>query len=439
MRNHYLTLFYVKFLQFVWLIVWLMPIIKCNIDRNAINKWTKHQREFGKKVILVDPSGLRLAINARSSSWNYNYRKRGIDYLGKRHPQRTLRIGDPITMSPQQARLRVEEIKAEVRDGKDPASSMQRNAQEERQREYQLRPLNVWLEDYRIRVLGETSRHKRDEYAHAKSALVELNIANTPPVELNARVLRELAVIHSDRPSTGRHRFGALSRFLDYLVDEDVIERNPAKDISRRHKPKTPPPRETYYSTDELRLLWNPPNTLRPDYLRFLRFLIICPLRMTEAAELRGGNLFVNKQELRLSHHETKNDEAFTLPLTRIAVDLINEVPATKDARCFQLSRIDGAPMRSWSFFNKAVRRASGLDQFNLHHLRRTFATQMSEHSNFEESIIDAVLNHKRSATRAGVMRSYQHAKNIEKRRNVMDAWESFLLNEVIDNADGRR
>ena len=390
-------------------------------------------------MILVDPSGLRLAINARSSSWNYNYRKRGLDYQGKRHPQRTLRIGDPVTMSPQQARLRVEEIKAEVRDGGDPASSIQRNSDEERQREYQLRPLEVWLEDYRSRVLGTATRHRVDEYGHAKSALVELNIANTPPIELNARVLRELSVIHGDRPSTGRHRFGALSRFLDYLVDEDVIERNPAKDISRRHKPKASAPRETYYSTDDLRLLWNPPNTLRPDYLRFLRFLIICPLRMTEAAELRGDNIFVDEQELRLSHHETKNNEAFTLPLPKIALDLLNEVPATKDARCFQLSSIDAAPMRSWSFFNKAVRRASGVDQFNLHHLRRTFATQMSEHSNFDESVIDAVLNHKRSATRAGVMRSYQHAKNIEKRRSVMNAWESFLLREVINKAGERR
>ena len=410
-----------------------MPIIKCTIDRNAINKWTKRQRELGEKIILVDKDGLRLAINARSSSWNYNYRKRGVDYQGKRHPQRTLRIGDPTTMSPNQARQRVEEIKAEVRDGGDPASVMKRNAEQERQREYQIRPLDVWLEDYRFRVLGDSSRHKRDEYAHAKSALVELNIAKTPPVDLNTRVLRELAVIHSDRPSTGRHRFGALSRFLDYLVDEDVIERNPAKDISRRHRPKASAPRETFYSTDELRLLWNPPNPLRPDYLRFLRFLIICPLRMTEAAELKGDNIFFDEQELRLSHYETKNNEAFTLPLPRIALQLINEACATKDARCFQLSSIDGAPMRSWSFFNKAVRRASGVDQFNLHHLRRTFATQMSEHSNFDENVIDGVLNHRRSATRAGVMRSYQHAKNVEKRRSVMNAWESFLLSEVID------
>ena len=416
-----------------------MPIIKCTIDRNAINKWTKHQRELGEKIILVDDDGLRLAINARSSSWNYNYRKRGVDYQGKRHPQRTLRIGDPTTMSPNQARQRVDEIKAEVKNGGDPTAAMKRDAEKERQREYQLRPLDVWLEDYRIRVLGDVSRHKRDEHAHAKSALAELNITDMPPADLKAKVLRDLAVIHSERPSTGRHRFGALSRFLDYLVDEDVIERNPARDISRRHKPKASAPRETFYSTDELRLLWNPPNPLRPDYLRFLRFLIICPLRMTEAAELRGDNIFVDEKELRMSHQETKNNEAFTLPLPSIALKLITAVPTGKGARCFQLSSIEDAPMRSWSFFNKAVRRASGVNQFNLHHLRRTFATLMSEHSNFEESVIDAVLNHKRSATRAGVMRSYQHAKNIEKRRQVMDAWESFLLSEVIDEAGKKR
>ena len=140
-----------------------------------------------------------------------------------------------------------------------------------------------------------------------------------------------------------------------------------------------------------------------------------------------------------MSHQETKNNEAFTLPLPSIALKLITAVPTGKGARCFQLSSIEDAPMRSWSFFNKAVRRASGVNQFNLHHLRRTFATLMSEHSNFEESVIDAVLNHKRSATRAGVMRSYQHAKNIEKRRQVMDAWESFLLSEVIDEAGKKR
>lgn len=158
-----------------------MPIIKCTIDRRSIDKWTKHQRKLGKKVILLDPSGLRLAINSRSSSWNFNYRKRGLDYNGKRHPQRTIRIGESVNMSPQQAKLRVEELKADVRDGGDPATIMQKNFEAERRKEFQQRPLSVWLENYRSQVLGNTSRYQREEYSHARSALLELGLTNTPP------------------------------------------------------------------------------------------------------------------------------------------------------------------------------------------------------------------------------------------------------------------
>ena len=411
-----------------------MPIVKCHIDRRAIEKAIKQQRELSQKITLVDPSGLRLAVNARSTSWNYNYRKRGVDYYGKRHPQRTLRLGDPLTMTVQEARLRVEEIKAEVRNGGDPALSLQQALVEQRQHEYQQRPLRVWLEEYQHRALGNNTKYRREELMHATSALQELGLYNSPPSNLTARAVRQISVTHCDRPSTARHRFGALSRFIDFLVDEEVIERNPVKDISRRHRPKASAAREKYFSTLELQRLWNPRGPLRDDYLRFLRFMIVCPLRMSEAAELRRRNLDLNRRELLLSADETKNNESFTLPLPGLALQILQPMSEKGRSRCFQLSSIDGAPMKSWSFFNKAVRRTSGIEQFNLHDLRRTFTTLLSEHSEFTESLIDSLLNHKRSSTRTGVMRSYQHAKNLKQRRDIMDWWAEFLEREIIND-----
>ena len=410
-----------------------MPTINCHIDRRTIETATKQQRELGAKITLVDPSGLRLAINARSASWNYNYRKRGLDYNGKRHPQRTLRLGDPKVMTANEARLRVEEIKAEVRNGGDPAAALARKADENRQYEFLQRPLSIWLDQYQQKILGDASKHKREEYMHAKNALNELGIQNAPPSQITGRVIREITSIHIDQPSTARHRFGALSRFLDYLVDEEVIDRNPAKDISRRYKPKTPAPRKTYYSIQQLQKLWFPENELREDYRRFLRFMIICPLRMTEASELTGHNLFPDQKELRLSSEATKNNEAFTLPIPLKAIELLKCTNGDSSERCFQLSSKNGAPMKAWSYFNKAVRRASGVTEFNLHDLRRTFTSLLSEHSPFSESLIDSLLNHKRSSTRTGVMRAYQHAKNLKQRREIMEWWSEFLEREVID------
>jgi integrase len=410
-----------------------MPTINCHIDRRSIEKATKQQRELGAKVTLVDPSGLRLAINARSASWNYNYRKRGVDHHGKRHPQKTLRLGDPLTLTPQEARLRVEEIKAEVRNGGDPATTLARNADEQRHIEFQQRPLAIWLDQYQQKVLGDASKHKREEFMHATNALRELGIQNTSPSEITGRMIRQIASIHIDRPATGSHRLGAVSRFLDYLVDEEVIERNPAKDISRRYRPKTPAPRKTYYSIKQLQKLWWPENELREDYLRFLRFMIICPLRMTEASELTIQNIYTEEQELRLSSTATKNNEAFTLPIPRVAIELLSATNCDLFERCFQLSSKNGAPMKAWSYFNKTVRRASGVIEFNLHDLRRTFTSLLSEHSPFSESLVDSLLNHKRSSTRTGVMRAYQHAKNLKQRREIMEWWGEFLEREVVD------
>ena len=409
-----------------------MPIIKCTIDRRAIESATKQQRMLMQKVILVDPSGLRLAVNAKSASWNYNYRKRGLDYYGNRHPQKTLRLGDTVSMTPQEARLRVEELKAEVRNGGDPAAKIKHEAEQALKEAFMHRSLMDWISSY-SEWLGTNTKHKKEELMHARYGLNELGILNSPPSSVTGRLLRNITQIHSERPSTGRHRFGAISRFFDYLVDEEALERNPARDVSKHYKPKPPSPRASYYSIEELRMLWTPHETLRSDYLRFLRFMIVCPLRMSEASELIQENIFLEEQQLRLSAKQTKNNEAFTLPLLPIAIETLQPDSFEVSKRCFQLSSKGDSPMRSWSYFRKAIRRTTGIKHFTPHDLRRTFTSLMSEHSTFSESIIDSLLNHKRAATRQGVMRHYQHAKNLKQRREVMEWWSDFLEREVIN------
>ena len=212
-----------------------------------------------------------------------------------------------------------------------------------------------------------------------------------------------------------------------------MIEHNAAQGVLRRLRSKAAPLRETFYSIGELRQLWFPNKELRADYLRFLRFMIVCPLRMSEAAELTGDNIYLDTAELRLSAKETKNSQAFTLPLSDLAKDLLQQHPIIPAARCFQLSSKDGAPMKSWAYFNKAVRSTTGIEHFNLHDLRRTFVTLLSDHSSFTEGLVDSLLNHSRSVTRPGVMRHYQKAKNLKQRREVMRWWGSFIEDEILN------
>ena len=411
----------------------MSSIIHRVIDRKAIESAAKKQKDLSKRITLVDPSGLRLAINTKSASWTYNYRKRGLDFEGKRHPQRTLKLGDLISLTPQEARTKVEEIKSLVRNGQDPAEIAAKIKTQQRIAEYKGRPLKVWLEEYQKNVLKDKSSYKVTENMHAFNALIELQLSNSAPDHISSKSFRDIVKIHADRPSTGKQRFGALSRFVDYLVDEEVMERNPSRDLSLRHKPKASQPRNNYFNPEQLAQLWHPTGDLKPTYLKFLRFMIVCPLRRSEAANLTPRNIFHREMELRLSSTETKNHEAFSLPLTNLAFLQFGEFSNLTSQRIFQLSSKQEAPMKSWSFFTKCIRKSTKVETFNLHDLRRTFTSLISELSPFSESLVDSLLNHKRSSTRTGVMRAYQHAKNLKQRREIMEWWSHFLESEILN------
>ena len=403
--------------------------ITCKIDQRSIDKYIKQQRALGERVTLSDQTcaGLKLVINNRSCSWTYAYRRRGYIDGGKRHPQRTMKLGDPISMSPPEARLAAEKIKAQVRSGDDPASTQRSEERLRRSEASRKQSCAAWLARYSAdRMRDGEDKYQRDELRNVRLSLQELSLAEAYPEELAPRHIRELADMHQERPATGRQRLGALSRFLDYLLDEEVLQSNPCVSVSKRRRPKPPPPRMNFYSPDDLYALWNAEG-LKRQYRRYLRFMITTPLRAAEGAELTWGQIDANRAEISLSSDKTKNAEHFVMPLSPTALSVIEADHLTHDRLVFPLSARTGRKMTAWSHFNRCVRAASGIDSFILHDLRRTFSTLMAENTEVPENIIDSLLNHKQSATRGGVIRHYQQAKHLGIRHGVMKEWGKLL------------
>jgi len=410
-----------------------MSTIHLRIDKKAIEKAIKQQRDMDTRLFLadIDCKGLRLAINSRTASWTYAYRKRGFDFGGKRFPMRTLKLGDIVTMTPTEARFEAEQVKALVRNGGDPAFERRQALRDQLNARDADRPLTWWLDAYIRSELGEDTRHKRYEASHVRLGLAELDIHSQPPASITEDHMKDLLQLHHDRPATARHRFGAMSRFLDFLQDQKIIQANPAQGVSKKRRPKPPAPRSTFYDVDVLGKLWNPERSLKDIYLHYLRFLITTPLRAVEAAELTVEQVNLSRMEISLSAAATKNNEAFVMPLSGLAEQQLKIETKTQEQRVFQLSSKDGQPMRSWSHFNASVRKSTGVQNFNLHDLRRTFSTMVAEHSEFGEGLIDGLLNHKQSVTRSWAIRHYQMAKHLKRRREVMDWWGAFLKVEI--------
>ena len=140
--------------------------IHCKIDQRSIDKYIKQQRALGERVTLSDQTcaGLKLVINNRSCSWTYAYRRRGYIDGGKRHPQRTMRLGDPISMSPPEARLAAEKIKSQVRSGDDPASTQRSEERLRRSEASRKQSCAAWLARYSAdRMRDGEDKYQRDE------------------------------------------------------------------------------------------------------------------------------------------------------------------------------------------------------------------------------------------------------------------------------------
>ena len=69
-----------------------------------------------------------------------------------------------------------------------------------------------------------------------------------------------------------------------------------------------------------------------------------------------------------------------------------------------------------------AVDKASGLTGWRWHDFRRSFATLLAERRT-PEPVADAVLNHRQSATRGGVLGVYQRSNRWPEQVAAMNDW----------------
>ena len=83
-------------------------------------------------------------------------------------------------------------------------------------------------------------------------------------------------------------------------------------------------------------------------------------------------------------------------------------------------------PVSGFSKAKEALDKASGVTDWRIHDLRRTFATVTTGNLGIAPHVIDKVLNHVNGAVK-GVAAVYQRAQYMDERRATMEAWGGYL------------
>jgi hypothetical protein len=199
------------------------------------------RRSANQRLIVRDKDcrGLALIVNATTMTWTFAYRPRGNDpQTGKRWPNKTMTLGNPATLSPDDARIEANSIKGQAVAGGDPAAA--RKAARAEQQQQRAATLARLVDEYetalpkrpKLRGAGVPSEdYVADEIARLRVAVAvavaEMDGKEKPVARVSETDLRRVLKATAGRTATARARFGALSRFLDWCQDEGHIKVNP--------------------------------------------------------------------------------------------------------------------------------------------------------------------------------------------------------------------
>jgi integrase len=410
------------------------------------------RRAQNQRLIVRDKEcrSLALVVNATSMSWICAYRPRGTDPATKRRwPNKAVTIGNPASHSIEDARHEANRIKGQAAAGGDPASERKAAiAEAQRKRSTTMDRLFI---DYskvlprrqKMRGSGKPSpSYIAEELAQVRMALVDMDATKTPAADLTVKDVLELLAT-AEGVTTARKRFGPLSRFLDWCVDAGHIRTNPCTGISRQARPKAPQERTHYLSPDELARLWRASERLRePIWRDLVRFLIVVPARRNEAAKMEWQHVDLDAAEWRQPSHLTKNRHPHRLHLPALALDLLRvRRKATGGKGLVFPAPRSGRPVDTFTDIKSALSKATvpkegepeahcALRGWTWHDFRRSFATALGE-AGISETVADAVLNHRQSATRGGVLGTYQRATRWPEQVNALKLWGRMLSGAI--------
>jgi integrase len=233
------------------------------------------------------------------------------------------------------------------------------------------------------------------------------------------------------QPATHRQVHGAIKRMFTWAQRHDLVTGNPAEHIETT----TAAARERVLSLAELVRVWRAAETLEPVYRDAVHLLITTGQRRAEVAGMRWDEIDVARALWTLPAARTKARRQHSLPLPPLAVALLQarraafqRPPAPDDLVLPTLAR-DGkgiVPVGGWSWLKRELDSASGVPAWRLHDFRRSLVTMCAEHG-AEVAVLDSMLNHASSATRGGVIGTYQRATLLKPTRKVMTLWDRLL------------
>jgi integrase len=271
----------------------------------------------------------------------------------------------------------------------------------------------------RPRSFVESQRYLTGPYF---KALHSLPIDQITRKDVAARLLviaRECGVVTAMRARSH------LSALFAWGIAQGLMETNPVVGAAQL---KPPPARDRVLDDRELAAVWSAAGA--DDFGKVIRLLILTGQRRTEIGGMQWQELNLEHGTWTIPSARSKNGRTHALPLSALALSVINSVPRMVNRDCVFGERSIGG-FTLWAFAKAALDERLGdrVKKWTLHDLRRSFATRLCD-LGVAPHVVEQILNHQ-SGHRAGVSGVYNRSHYEREVRAALAMWADHVRSIV--------
>ncbi len=213
-----------------------------------------------------------------------------------------------------------------------------------------------------------------------------------------------------------------LRRMFNWAVERGIIESSPVNGIPAQAKEND---RDRVLTLEELRTVWAAATKMGYPFGPMFQLLILTGQRRQEVAGAEWPEFDFKECNWTLPAAKAKNAKMHFVHLSPTAVDILTSMPRIDDSP-FLFTTTGANPVSGFSKAKHRIDTLSGVTDWTIHDIRRSFATHTTETLAINPVVIDKILNHVNGVVR-GVAAVYQRGQYLDQRKAAMSAWDDLL------------
>jgi integrase len=347
------------------------------------------------------------------------------------------KVGTTMTHSLAQARDAARNILRDAARGLDTGSKAARKRAAERSRQEAERAETGSFRSIAEAWLADTGKgggaNRSSSYKKATLSQLERDVfpklGALPAESITRGDIRALVEgIARERPIAANRGLAVVRRVLNWAVAKDKLAASPAVGIEA---PSEEQRRERVLSNAEVAALWSAADQMGSPFGPVFQLLLLTGGRRNEVGHMVWSE--IEGDIWSLPGTRTKNKRPHRVPLSTVAMDIINAIPQIEESD-FVFSINGRKPVSSWGHFKERMDSISGVTGWRLHDLRRTAVTGMAE-MGISPDVIELAVNHI-SGTRGGIAGIYNRSELLPQRRAALEAWAQHIMGIVGGDAE---